>query len=144
ACGWLILAAVLLPISAILFKSLIAGPVPHPINPLAHELESISALQLSQRQVAILVKTVAIAGGAVLGSFAIAIPAVFAMVHARGSLTRAILYAAIVWPLLAPPCVIAFAWNLLATQKTWLAAFMTGVLGWNTVGAAPFIAAWLQ
>src|SRR5206468_4886994 len=79
---------------------------------------------------------------AVLAAFAIAVPAVFAMLHSRRA--RPVLYAAIVWPLLAPPCVIAYAWNLLATQKTWLAALLTHALGWHTQAMAPIVAAWLQ
>src|SRR5262249_3570251 len=142
--GWLVLAVAVLPVLAILLKSLVAGPIPNPLNPLVPAPTAMSVLQVSDRQAGILLKTVAIAGGAVIGSFAIAIPATFAMVQARGVLSRAVLYAAIVWPLLAPPSVIAFAWNLLATQKTWLGKFMLDVLGWNTRAAAPFIAAWLQ
>src|SRR5262249_17734396 len=107
-------------------------------------LPASAVLIPTPREGLVLVKTVAIGVGAVLGSFGIALPAVFALAHARGRATRCVLYAAIIWPLLAPPCVIAYAWNLLATQKTWLAEFMVNVLCWQTRGMAPVVAAWLQ
>ncbi|MEE8169744.1 MAG: hypothetical protein V3T70_04285, partial [Phycisphaerae bacterium] len=88
-------------------------------------------------------RTLAIGVGATIGAVVLALPTAMALVLPRGRWTRAIVATLIVWPLLAPPCVIGYAWTLLATQDGMLGGALRG-LGWNSRAMAPVFAAWVQ
>lgn len=142
--GWLVAGLTIAPIALVVVVALWRGPVPQPLAPAAPVPAVRDVLAPPDWMAWSLVRTLAIGAMAAGFAFVIALPAGHALIHAVGRVRRAALAALIAWPLLAPPCIIAYAWTLLATQKTWLARFLVGVLGWNTHGMAPVVAAWIQ
>lgn len=126
--GWLLLAAsVFAPLAAL--AVMLAGGPPHRAD-----------LALSPRLIAIFARTLAIAGGATVLAFLLAVPACFARTHAHRRLTRGLLSALTLMPLVAPPCVFGYAWMLLATQPHPLGRLLA-TLGFNSESAAPIRAA---
>jgi len=144
AAGWGVVVVVAVPLCIMLVAALLHGPTPHPANPGDVAPSAGEVLSLSPRQRQIFVRTIAIAVGAVAGSFLLAAPAVLAAVNSRSAGARSVLYSLMAWPLLAPPSVTAYAWTLAATQKGPLGMFFQHVIGWNRPEMAPLVAAWLH
>lgn len=141
--GWMLILFLTCAIAFVLLRAAVTGPAPTLARPGLPPPAAWEVLSLSARDVRIIGKTLAIAGGAVVGSFLLAAPAVLALAAARGRAARTLLYGLTAWPLLTPPSVIAYAWTLLATQQSWAGHVLTA-LGWHRTGAAPVVSAWLQ
>jgi ABC-type Fe3+ transport system permease subunit len=98
------------------------------------------AVALSPRLTTIYLRTVVVALGATTFALLAALPAAFALLHARRPLTRGCLYGLCILPLLTPPSAFGYAWMLLGTQPHALGRAL-GALGFNSEPAAPLRAA---
>lgn len=131
------------PVLAALLGALVRGPAQAPLGSAA---ASSARHTLSQSADAwwSLGRSLGIAAMATALAFALAMPAAFTLLHATRRWTRVGLAALIAWPLLAPPCVIAYAWTLLMTQDNALSQWLVKTTAWHSPRMAPVVAAWIQ
>jgi len=106
-----------------------------------------SELRPGSRLTGIYFRTAGIAAGTALLATVLAMPVVFAAGHARGGLARRTLTSLTLVPLLAPPCVFAYAWMLVSSEQGWPGRLL-GILGFNAAAAGPVraviaLATWL-
>lgn len=85
--------------------------------------------------------TILMACTTTLLSLVLAIPAAIALAQAAKPNQRHLLASLIILPLITMPGIFAYAWMLLATRPSGLAARCLNSIGWNTPGAEPFQAA---
>jgi ABC-type Fe3+ transport system permease subunit len=114
----------------------VAGPLATLLVALRHGPPGWEAIGVGPRLGAIFVRTVWIAAGTAVLATLLALPAIYAAVHVRRESARRLLAGVTILPLLAPPCVFAYAWMLISSESG-RGGRTLAALGFNAEQAGP-------